>query len=274
MRGFLAPFDEDCWILGDITVEMDVALRLPRPPRTINSGLNSVEPLLFYSDILLRHLNTLCLMLYFPRPPKVSHIFLVSSYILFLGSHFSSSFISFVFFVFFSRLLNDWAFVGRCNPSIAPSVECSQKRRSKRCHRLVGLPWAVILPPRGFTGWILRWLGSPLVSWARPSFLISWRGFQFWSQMSTMVLCPLSLANRSIQCVWVGFLPNVPSFYSLVFFFFWFAHFSSLWQFHDGRPSGAQRDSHSTPPKYLGVHASFPCHMRRIPSVSHFFHLS
>lgn len=58
MGGFLAPFDEDCWIMGALTVKVDVTLRLLNPQRATNSGPNNVESLLFCSDFLLRHPNT------------------------------------------------------------------------------------------------------------------------------------------------------------------------------------------------------------------------
>ena len=51
MRGFWAPIDEDRWIEGDLTVEMVVTLRLPRPSRAINSGPNSLKTLHYCFDI-------------------------------------------------------------------------------------------------------------------------------------------------------------------------------------------------------------------------------
>jgi len=50
-------------------------------------------------------------------------------------------------------------------------------------------------------------------------------------------------------------------------FVFRFTRFPSLWQFHDGHPSGTQRGSFSTSPKHLSVSPSLSCHMWCIPFV-------
>ena len=174
---------------------MDVTLRLPRPPRTINSAPNSVEALLYCLDFLLRHPNTLRLTKLLSSSSKRLVMSSLSrstssssappspipSRPSSSSSSLSNSSMTEPLSVGAIQVLHPVESIFRGdNPKGATNRSSSPEQSS---------------PLLGLTGWILRWQWSPLSFRPRPSSWNFWVGSRFWRQMPISIFWPLNHAN-------------------------------------------------------------------------------
>ena len=123
----MSPFEEDHWIEEDLTVEMNVTLRLSSPFKTINSGPYSAESLLLFaptSETFNRYGALLTLH---------------SKRLVMSSSSSSSSSSPSVFSSSLGSSTTEPLLVGAIQ-TLPPFGECCPEGRSGRCCRPVGFP--------------------------------------------------------------------------------------------------------------------------------------